>query len=110
MRVNSRSDYLHVFRFPRISSTSSRPRRRVLFVGESLSTASSVYALPLSLATYNVRDDPPRDELAVLVPVLSVLVSARFVVSSLAVHKKDDKVEQIEVGDRGVKAGRQGPR
>lgn len=59
--------------------------------------------------THDVRDDSPRNKLAVLVPVFAVFVPARLVISSLAVNKENDEVEEVKVGDRGVEASWQGP-
>lgn len=44
-----------------------------------------------------------------LVPVLAVLGLARLVVPDLAMHEEDDKVEDVEVRDRGLETSGEAP-
>lgn len=61
-------------------------------------------------ATYNVRDDSVRDQLAVLVPILAVLGSTSLIISDLSVHEKNDKEGQVPVRDGRIESSRKRPR
>lgn len=56
------------------------------------------------LSSVHVRDNTPRYELAVLVPILPVLFAAREVVAPLTVDQQARKVQAVEVRDDGCRA------
>src|SRR4051794_25328153 len=58
------------------------------------SVSSRPHHMPESI---DVRDDPPRHQLAVPFPILAVLPSALLLVSPLTVDKEDGKVQHEEV-------------
>lgn len=63
----------------------------------------------MASVTHDVRNNPVRDQLAILVPVFTVLLSTRLIIPDLSVQEKHDEESQVPISDRRVESGRQGP-
>ena len=57
----------------------------------------------------DVRENPPRHQLAILVPILAVLFLASLIVANLAVDKEDQEVDDVHVDEGRLEATGEGP-
>jgi hypothetical protein len=69
------------------------------------STTQSAYSSREYELTHDIRDDLVRYQLAVLVPVLTILLPTSLIVPHLPMQEKDNKECEVKVGDGGVESG-----